>query len=58
MGIINEKQSSKNSMTDQEENQKSWPKRLIWFIILWAGGITALGTITFLLRMFFNHAYS
>ena len=44
-------------MTDQEENQKSWPKRLIWFLILWTGGIITLGTITFLLRMFFNHAY-
>lgn len=30
----------------------SWPKRLLWFVALWAASICALGIVAYGLRLF------
>jgi len=28
-----------------------WPKRLGWFVLIWAGSVAALGTVACLIRL-------
>lgn len=36
----------------QDTPTTSWPKRLLWFIALWAASVCALGIVAYALRLF------
>jgi len=42
----------------QEDEQYPWPKRLLWFFLIWGASVLTLGAISYGLRFFFNSFYS
>lgn len=29
----------------------SWPRRVLWFVLLWSAGVLVVGTVAFVLRL-------
>jgi len=38
-------------LSPQGKEQPSLPRRLFWFIALWAGGVATVGIISYILRL-------
>lgn len=38
-------------MQQGEEPPRSLPRRLAWFVVLWAGGVAAIGLVAWAIRL-------
>lgn len=40
----------------ESRSRSRWASRLGWLVLLWAGGVAALGLLAYLIRIFMNWA--